>query len=113
MAEVNTNTCACCVVAICVGLRGTIRSQLNYIISKCGDFYSHFENRVLLKKVLGSLAGVAHFIITGNERTQINRVCYFHFFGVFLAFKGSNYSEFIFTATVERLPVYDSADYTV
>ena len=27
---------------------------------------------------------LAHFI-TGHEKTQLNRVCYFHFFGVFLA----------------------------
>ena len=40
------------------------------------------------------VAGVAHFII-GHEQTQLNLVCYFHFFAVFLASKGSNYSEVI------------------
>ena len=37
-------------------------------------------------------AGVARFI-TGHEETQLKRFCYFHFFGVILASKGSNYSE--------------------
>ena len=50
--------------------------------------YSHFENRILFKSVLGGFAGVAHFI-TGHEQTHLNRVSYFHFFGVLLAFKGS------------------------
>ena len=37
--------------------------------------------------VLGGVDGVAHFS-TSHEQTQLNRVCYFHFFGVFLASKG-------------------------
>ena len=55
---------------------------------------SYFEKRVLLKPVLGGVASVAYFI-TGHEQTQCNRVCYFHFFGIFLASKRSDYSEFI------------------
>ena len=47
-----------------------------------------------LKPVLGGMASVAH-VTTGHEQTQRNRVCYFHLFGVFLAFKGSNYLELI------------------
>ena len=46
------------------------------------------------KLVLWVMISVAYFN-TGNEQTQINQVCYFHFFGVFLASKGSNYSELI------------------
>ena len=42
----------------------------------------------------GGVASVAHFF-TEHELTQLNRVCYFHFSGVFLASKGSNYSETI------------------
>ena len=48
-----------------------------------GFILSHPENRVLLKPVLESAASVANFI-TGHEQTQLNRVCYFHFFGEFL-----------------------------
>ena len=57
--------------------------------------YRYFINRVLLKPVLGGMATVENFI-TGHEQTQLNRVCYFHFFDVFLAFKGSNYLELIY-----------------
>ena len=56
---------------------------------------SDFDNRVLLKPVLGGVAGVAYFI-TGQGQTQYNRVCYFHFFDVFLTSKGSNFSEVIY-----------------
>ena len=42
----------------------------------------------------GGGASATHFI-TDHKQTQLNRVCYFHIFGVFLAFKGSNYSELI------------------
>ena len=56
--------------------------------------YSYSENRVLLKPVLGGVAGVANSI-TGHEQTQVNRVCYFHFSGVFLAPEGANNSELI------------------
>ena len=61
--------------------------------------YSHFENRVLLKSVLGGVAGFAHFI-TGQEQTQLNLVCYFHFYDVLLASKGSNSSELNYPATL-------------
>ena len=44
--------------------------------------YIHFENRVLLKTVLGGVADDAYFS-TGLEKTQLNRVCYFHLFDVF------------------------------
>ena len=43
--------------------------------------------------MLIAVAGVAHSI-TGHKQTQLYRVCYFRFFGAFLTFKGSNYSEF-------------------
>ena len=39
-----------------------------------------------LKPVLGGVVSVAHFI-TINEQTQLNRVCYFHFFDTVLACK--------------------------
>ena len=51
--------------------------------------FSHLKIRVPLKPVLGGVAGVAHYI-TGHEQTQLNRVCYFHFFDVVIASKGSN-----------------------
>ena len=55
---------------------------------------SQFENRVLLKPVLGGGGGggaraVLHNYITAHERTQLKRVCYFRFFAVFFAFRGS------------------------
>ena len=56
--------------------------------------YSHSENRVLLKTVLGSMAGFTH-VITAHKQTQLNRVCYFHVYGVLLASKGSTFSELI------------------
>ena len=40
------------------------------------------------------MAGVAHFS-TGHEHSIHYQVCCFHLFGVFLASKGSNYSELI------------------
>ena len=43
---------------------------------------------------VGGMSSVAQFI-TGHEQTQLNRVGYFYFFGVFLASKGSIYSELI------------------
>ena len=52
---------------------------------------------------LVSVAGVAHFI-TGQ--TQLNRVCLFNFFGIFLAFKGFNYSEFIAYEILQALQHY-------
>ena len=55
---------------------------------------SCFENRVLLKSVLGGEAIVARFI-TGHEQIQLIRVFYFHFFGVFSASNGFNYSQLI------------------
>ena len=54
--------------------------------------FESFENRVPLKPVLGGVASVAS-LITGHEQTQLNRVCYFHFFGMVNASKGSNKSE--------------------
>ena len=42
----------------------------------------------------GGMASDAHFSI-GHEQTELNRVCYFHLHGVFLAFKVSFYSELI------------------
>ena len=42
----------------------------------------------------GVFAGVAHFM-TDHEQTQLDRVNYFHFFGVFLASNGPTYSELI------------------
>ena len=44
--------------------------------------------------MLEGVAGVAHSI-TGVEQTNLNRECYFHLFGIFLVFKGSNYSELV------------------
>ena len=44
--------------------------------------------------MLGGLAIVAYFI-TGHEQTQMNQVCYFCFFSMFLASKESYYSKFI------------------
>ena len=55
---------------------------------------NQFENRVSLKPLLGVVPSFAH-IITGHGQTQLNQVCCFHFFGVFLASKGSKYSELI------------------
>ena len=54
----------------------------------------YFENRVLLKPMLGGVASVAYFI-TGHEQTHLNQVCYCPFLGVFLASKISNYTEVI------------------
>ena len=48
----------------------------------------------MLKPVLGGMAIVAYFI-TGHEETQMNQVCYFRFFSVFLASKESYYLELI------------------
>ena len=49
----------------------------------------YVENRILLKPVvLGGVTSVANFI-TGREQTGLNRICYFLFFGVFLAPEGS------------------------
>ena len=63
------------------------------------------------------MAGVAH-CSSGHEQAQYSRVCYFH---LFLASKGSNYSELIYlhcswycacVAVVNYLTVqYLSADY--
>ena len=44
--------------------------------------------------MLGDVAGIAHSI-TGHEKTQLNRVFYFHFLSIFLTSKGSCYSELI------------------
>ena len=50
------------------------------------------------------MASVVHFI-TSPEQTQLNRVCYFHFFGVLLASKGSYYSGTSMARTLmARLP---------
>ena len=59
--------------------------------------FSVFENRVPLKAVLGGGGGVTNVahVITGQEQAQLNRVCYFHFFSIFLASKASNYSVLI------------------
>ena len=54
-----------------------------------------FGNTVLLKPVLGVVAGVALFI-TGHEQTQFlirNRICYFLFLWCILASKRYYYSE--------------------
>ena len=59
-----------------------------------GFILSYPENRFLLKPVLWWVASVAHFI-TCYDQPQLNQVCYFHFFGVSLASKGSNCSEII------------------
>ena len=40
---------------------------------------------------------VAYFI-NGHEQTPLNRVCFFIFFNVFLASKGSDYSELNYTS---------------
>ena len=40
-----------------------------------------------------------HIYIIGHDQTQLNQVCYFYFFGVFLISKRSNYSELF-------IPVY-------
>ena len=53
-----------------------------------------FENRVLLKPVLGGMASIPHFII-GHDQSQLNQVCYFYYFGVFFASKGPYYSELL------------------
>ena len=58
-----------------------------------------FENKVLLKLVLGGVAGVAYFII-GHEHTQLNRVCYFRFFDVVIASEGSNIAELIYETCI-------------
>ena len=57
-------------------------------------FNFFFENRVLLKPVLGGMASVPHFII-GHDQSQLNQVRYFYFFGVFFASKGPYYSELL------------------
>ena len=64
--------------------------------------YNYSQNRVLLKPVIGDMAGVAYFI-TGHEQAEVNQVCYFHFSDVSLASKGSYYSELIFL--FERTPI--------
>ena len=56
--------------------------------------FNHLEIEFRLSRCYGSVAGVAH-LITGHKQTQSNRVCYFHFFNVVLASKGSNQSVFI------------------
>ena len=69
-----------------------------YIVSGLIMFiYRHFENRILLKLILG-LQGVRSFsyLISGHEKTQSNHVCYFRFLGVLLASKEHNISEFIY-----------------
>ena len=50
------------------------------------------SKRILLKPVLGDAASIAY---TDHDQTQLSRVYYFLFFGVFLASKGFNYSELI------------------
>ena len=65
-----------------------------------GHFGSLSLFRIILKiefylsQCIGGVTGVAD-LRTGHEQTQYNRVCYFHLFGVFLACKGSYYSELI------------------
>ena len=54
-----------------------------------------FENRFILKPAPEGVVSVAHFL-TVHEQTISNRVCYFLFFGLFLAFRRFNYSELIF-----------------
>ena len=85
-----------------IGIILLSRKSADYIFWSFGisEFIkSHSESRVLLKPVLGGVAGVAHFSI-GHEQTQYNRVSNFQLFDVFLASKGSNYSDlFISTAT--------------
>ena len=49
---------------------------------------SYYENSFPLKLVVGGVAGVAYFI-TGHKQTHLHKVCYFHFFAIFLASKGS------------------------
>ena len=58
--------------------------------------------------VLWGVASVA-FLIAGHDQTQLNRVCYFLFFGVFLASGGSNFQEFvslIISIPLQRMPTY-------
>ena len=50
------------------------------------------------------VSSVAHYI-TGHEQARLDRVCYFYFFGVFLASKGSNFSELICLFYCGRLSV--------
>ena len=54
---------------------------------------SYPENRVLFKPVLCDVASFSHFI-NGQEQTQFNRVCYFHFFIPYV-----HWNVYIFTAT--------------
>ena len=63
--------------------------------------FSQFENRVLLKPALEGVAIVAP-IIAGHEQTQLNRVCYFHYFGIFFASKESSYTELILAAFIRH-----------
>ena len=58
--------------------------------------------------VLWGVASVA-FLIAGHDQTQLNRVCSFLFFGVFLASGGSNFQEFvslIISIPLQRMPTY-------
>ena len=41
------------------------------------------------------MASVAHSI-TASEQYKLNRICYFHSFGMFIASMGFNYSEIIY-----------------
>ena len=55
-----------------------------FFLCVCVFSFFFFFNGVPLKSVLGRVAGVVHFV-SGHEQSQLNPVCYFHFFGVFLA----------------------------
>ena len=59
------------------------------------SFNSFEQCRILLQLVIGGMTSVAHFI-AGHKQTQLNRVCFFVFFGVFLASKISNFSDLIY-----------------
>ena len=66
----------------------------NYIFRSFGisvSILSHFENRILIKPVQGSVVGVGHFILLVLNRLSEIFIFFLHFFSVFLAFKGSNY----------------------
>ena len=61
---------------------------------RCKIVWSHFENRILLKPVLGRVASIASFI-DAYKRTELYRVSYCRFLEIFFFFasKGSKYAD--------------------
>ena len=54
-------------------------------------YVSHLESAPMI----GVWPMLQNLLLVMNSLDHLNRVCYFHFFGAFLAAKGCNYSELI------------------